>query len=65
MQRHFGRLLEGAGAEPDARLSSIEMLTDEERERRQLEEQEALNSNAAMLKNVRRKSMKVTMGASA
>ncbi|MFL6285965.1 MAG: condensation domain-containing protein, partial [Pyrinomonadaceae bacterium] len=64
MQRHFGRLLEGAGAEPEARLSSIEMLTEEERERRQLEEQEALNSNAAMLKNVRRKSMKVTMGAS-
>ena len=53
MQRHFGRLLEGASAEPDARLSSIEMLTEEERERRQTKQRAQAKASYEKFKRLR------------
>jgi non-ribosomal peptide synthetase component F len=63
MQGHYRRLLEAAIAEPEAQLSALDMLTAAEKAQQQLEEQELMTSNVSMLKNVRRKSMKVSMEA--
>jgi acyl carrier protein len=63
MQGHYGKLLEEVVKEPEAQLSAIEMLTDAEKAQQLIEEQELISSNVAMLKNVRRRSMKVPVEA--
>jgi hypothetical protein len=65
MHGHFAQLLGAAVAEPEAQLNALEMLTDAEKAQQQFEEQELMTSNSALLKNVRRKSMKASLDAAA
>jgi hypothetical protein len=53
MQGHFARLLEGAAGEPDARVSSIEMLTEEERERQRTKQRAVAASSYEKFKRLR------------
>jgi amino acid adenylation domain-containing protein len=52
----FEKLIESAIADPQARLSALDILTDEEKKQQVMEEQELLESNVRMLKTARRKS---------
>jgi non-ribosomal peptide synthetase component F len=65
MQGHYERLLAGVVERPEAQLSALDMLTMDEKAQQQFEEQELITSNVAMLKNVRRKSMKAPVEAMA
>ncbi|HEX8352972.1 MAG TPA: condensation domain-containing protein, partial [Pyrinomonadaceae bacterium] len=57
MTGHFEKLLEGVAADPDARLSSFEIVTDEERRGREAEERRREEANAKRLLGVRRKAV--------
>jgi hypothetical protein len=60
MRRLAGRyekLLESAVAEPDVRVSALDILTDEEKKQQIMEEQGLLESNVRMLKTARRKAV--------
>jgi non-ribosomal peptide synthetase component F len=55
MQGHFETLLQNVLAQPDAPLSEIEMLTEDEKKQQLVQEQEQLESNAQVLRTIRRK----------
>ncbi|HEU4833563.1 MAG TPA: condensation domain-containing protein, partial [Pyrinomonadaceae bacterium] len=59
MQGHFETILQNVLAQPDAPLSEIEMLTDDEKKQQLVQEQELLESNALVLKTIRRKRISV------
>jgi non-ribosomal peptide synthetase component F len=54
---HYEKLMESAVAQPETRISALEMLTDEEKKQQIMEEQGLLESNVKMLKTARRKSV--------
>jgi hypothetical protein len=55
MSRHFETLLRNILAEPEARLSSLEILTNLEKQRRASEEKQSEELNAKKLLTARRK----------
>jgi non-ribosomal peptide synthetase component F len=59
MQGHFETLLQNVLAQPDAPLSEIEMLTADEKKQQLVQKQERLESNAQVLRTIRRKGISV------
>ena len=57
MTAHYERLLQGIVAHPEARLSSFEIFTEEEKRERELSEKKRAETNAQKLMNVRRKAV--------
>ena len=55
MQGHFETILQNVLAQPDTPLSEIEMLTEDEKKQRIVQKQERLDSNASVLRTIRRK----------
>ena len=55
MQGHFETLLRSIVASPDARLSELEMLTEDERRVREAEKQGREEVNKKRLRSIRRK----------
>jgi non-ribosomal peptide synthetase component F len=55
MHGHFETILQNVLAQPDQPLSEIEMLTEDEKRQQLVQEQEQLESNALVLKTIRRK----------
>jgi len=55
MQGHFETVLQNVLGQPDTPLSEIEMLTEDEKKQRIVQKQERLDSNAQVLRTIRRK----------
>jgi len=55
MQGHFETILQNVLAQPDMLLSEIEMLTEDEKEQKIFQKRERLESNALVLRTIRRK----------
>jgi hypothetical protein len=59
MQGHFETILENVLQQPDTPVSAIEMLTEAEKRQRSIQEKELLESNASVLRTIRRKEINV------
>ncbi len=59
MQGHFETILQNVLAQPDLPLSEIEMLTEDEKKQQLVQKQERLESNALVLRTIRRKGISV------
>jgi non-ribosomal peptide synthetase component F len=57
MARHYTTLLESIVAQPDARISALEMLDEAEREQRDQEKQDSVESRSSRYKTVRRRTV--------
>jgi non-ribosomal peptide synthetase component F len=55
MQGHFETILQNVLVQPDTPLSEIEMLTEDEKKQRLVQKQERLESNALVLRTIKRK----------
>jgi non-ribosomal peptide synthetase component F len=65
MQGHFETILQNVLAQPDLPLSEIEMLTDDEKKQQLVQEQEQLESNALVLRTIRRKGISMPQATAA
>jgi len=59
MQGHFETVLQNVLGQPDTPLSEIEMLTEDEKKQRIIQEQKLIESNALELRTIRRKGISV------
>ncbi len=59
MHGHFETILQNALAQPDLLLSEIEMLSEDEKKQELVQKQERLESNAHVLRTIRRKGISV------
>jgi non-ribosomal peptide synthetase component F len=59
IQEHFMTILENVLQQPDTPLSAIEMLTEDEKRQQSIEEKELFESNASVLRTIRRKRISV------
>ena len=65
MQGHFETMLQNALAQPATPLSELEMLTEDEKKQQLVQEQEQLESNAQVLRTIRRKGISVPQATAA
>jgi non-ribosomal peptide synthetase component F len=65
MQGHFETVLQNVLAQPDLSLSEIEMLTEDEKKQQLVQKQERLESNAMVLRTIRRKGINMPQATAA
>jgi len=65
MQGHFETILQNVLAQPDTPLSEIEMLTEDEKNQQFVQKRERLESNALVLRTIRRKGISVPQATAA
>jgi non-ribosomal peptide synthetase component F len=65
MQGHFETILQNVLAQPDVPLSEIEMLTEDEKKQQIVQEQKLIESNALVLKTIRRKGINMPQATAA
>jgi non-ribosomal peptide synthetase component F len=65
MQGHFETILQNVLAQPDMSLNEIEMLTEDEKQQQLVQDQKRLESNAVVLRTIRRKGISLPQATAA